>query len=184
MINEKKILIDAGHGGTAPGAVNQDTGIQEKDIALDVVLKLAVRLRDAGHYTMLTRDKDIYISLADRLKMINNFKPDAFISVHCNSSANSQAHGIETIYRDDYDFPLAAAVHKSLIANTEITDRGIKNDIRELGRRLAVLGNLAVPACLVEIGFISNEDDLSKIDDEDEHKAIAVAIAEGVEAWV
>ena len=178
-----KILLDPGHGGKDPGAMNQDSGIQEKDIALSVVLKLAVLLRDAGHNALLTRDKDIYISPADRLKMINNFKPDAFISVHCNSSANSQAHGIETIYRDDYDFPLAQAVHKSLLANTEMTDRGIKNDIKELGRRLAVLGNLEVPACLVEIGFISNEGDLEKIDEEDEQQAIAEAITEGVKEW-
>jgi N-acetylmuramoyl-L-alanine amidase len=177
-----KILIDAGHGGNDPGAVNQD-GIQEKDIALEVVLKLAPLLRDAGHDALLTRDGDIYISPADRLKMINNFKPEAFVSIHCNSSTNTQAHGIETLYRDDYDYPLAAAIHKSLIANLEMSDRGIKNDIKDLGRKLAVLGNLEVPACLVEIGFISNEGDLEKINDKDEHQAIAEAIAEGIEAW-
>ncbi|MEK7075931.1 MAG: N-acetylmuramoyl-L-alanine amidase [Patescibacteria group bacterium] len=178
-----KILLDSGHGGTDPGAVNQD-GIQEKDIALSVVLKLSKILRDKGFQALLTRDKDIYISPADRLKMINNYKPDAFISVHCNSSANSQAHGIETIYRDDYDYPLAQAVHKSLLANIEMRDRGIKNDIKELGRRLAVLGNLEVPACLVEIGFISNEGDLEKLDEEDEQQTIAEAISEGIEEWV
>jgi len=177
-----KILLDAGHGGTDPGAVNQG-GIQEKDIALEIVLKLVKLLREKGFQALLTRDKDIYISPSDRLKMINNFKPEAFISIHCNSSANSQAHGAETIYRDDYDYPLAAAIHKSLIANLEMRDRGVKNDIKELGRRLAVLGNLEVPACLVEIGFISNENDLEKIDDEDEHQAIAEALAEGIEAW-
>lgn len=177
-----KILLDAGHGGNDPGAVNQD-GIQEKDIALEVVLKLAKILRDKDFQVLLTRDKDIYTSPSDRLKMINSFQPEAFISIHCNSSTNTQAHGIETIYRDDYDFPLAQAVHTSLLANLGIKDRGIKNDIKDLGRRLAVLGNLEVPACLVEIGFISNEGDLEKIDDEEEQEAVAEAIAEGIEAW-
>lgn len=179
----KKILIDPGHGSKDPGAINQDSGIQEKDISLSIALKLSNLLRDKGFQALLTRDRDIYISPSDRLRMIQQYQPDAFISVHCNSSVNTQAHGIETIYRDDYDYPLASAIHKSLIAETEMRDRGIKDDIQELGRRLAVLGNLEVPACLCEIGFISNESDLSKIDDEDEHQAIAEAIAEGIEEW-
>lgn len=176
-----KIILDAGHGGNDPGAVAK--GMQEKDIALEVVLKLLNLLRVAGHNVLLTRDRDIYISPADRLSMIKRYSPECFVSVHCNSSNNPQAHGIETIYRDDYDFPLAQAIHRALIANTEMRDRGIKNDIAELGRRLAVLGSLKTPACLCEIGFISNEDDREKMDEDAELEKIASAIEEGIREW-
>lgn len=176
-----RILLDSGHGGKDSGAVAND--MQEKDIALEVILKLAPMLRSLQHQhnVLLTRDRDIYISPVDRLKMIVAYEPDAFISIHCNSSINPEAHGVETIYRDDYDFPLAQAIHKSMIANTEMRDRGIKQDIKDLGRRLAVLGDLKTPACLVEIGFISNEEDLEKIQDTD---LIANALKEGVEEWI
>lgn len=175
-----KILLDAGHGGKDPGAINQDADRQEKDIALEVVLRLGNLLRDSGHNVLLTRDKDVYLSPADRLAMIKRYAPDCFISVHCNSSANAAASGVETIYRDDYDVELAHHVHIALVEHTGLKDRGIKQDIGDLGRKLAVLGDLEVPSCLVEIGFISNEDDLGVIGDAG---LIANAILEGMANW-
>lgn len=179
-----KLLIDSGHGGKDSGAVSKETGIEEEDISLNVVFKLGNILRAEGHNVLYTRDKDTYISPTDRLKMIVSYNPDAFISIHCNSSKNPQAHGIETIYRDDEDYPLAAAIHKSLIANTEFKDRGIKQDgSPEYNRGLAVLKNLKVPSCLVELGFMSNESDLEQMDEENETENIAQAIAEGVNEY-
>lgn len=175
-----KFLLDAGHGGDDPGAVNQDTGRQEKDINLEVVLALGVMLRDAGHNVLYTRDRDVALFPALRLKMIERYKPDAFISVHCNSSTNPQAHGIEVVYRDEYDLPIAKAIQASLVAALGLKDRGIKTDIGDLKRRLAVLGDLETPAILIEIGFLSNEGDLEVIEDE---KLIANAILEGIENW-
>lgn len=175
-----KILLDAGHGGKDHGAVNSDYGRQEKDIALEVVLALGNMLRDAGHNVLYTRDRDNYISPADRLNMIKRYKPDCFVSVHCNSASNPSASGVETIYRDDYDVELAHHVHIALVEHTGLRDRGVKQDIGDLGRRLAVLGNLETPACLVEIGFISNEEDLEVIEDE---SLIANALLEGIANW-
>jgi len=175
-----KILLDAGHGGKDPGAVNSDSGRQEDDIALEVVLALGILLRDAGHNVLHTRDRDTYISPADRLGMIKRYEPDCFVSVHCNSASNPSARGVETIYRDEYDIELAHHVHIALVDYTGLKDRGVKQDNGDLKRRLAVLGDLETPACLVEIGFISNEGDLEVIEDEN---LIANAILEGIANW-
>lgn len=174
-----KILLDSGHGGEDPGAVAD--GIMEKEINLEIMLGLANILREQGHQVFCTRDKDTAMSVSNRLKTIKEYKPECFVSLHCNSSNNTQAHGIETIYRDDFDFELAQSIHKSLIANTDLEDRGVKQDIKCLRKRLAVLGDLETPACLIEIGFISNNADrifvLENID------LIAEAIAEGILEW-
>jgi N-acetylmuramoyl-L-alanine amidase len=175
-----KILLDAGHGGHDSGAVNRVHGISEEDITLTVALKTGRLLRDRGFHALHTRDNDVYISPSDRLKMIRDYKPDAFVSIHCNASAVAQAHGAETIYRDKYDLPLAQNIHKYLIASSKLRDRGIKTDIGDLGRRLAVLGDLKTPACLVEIGFISNEDDLHVMNNT---VLFANAIADGIEHY-
>lgn len=175
----KKILLDAGHGGDDPGAVY--SGIKEEDITLAVTLALGGRLRTAGFNVLFTRDKDMNLSPSQRLAMIRQYKPDAFISIHCNASTNSQAHGIETIYRDDFDYPLAKEIHMSLIATTEARDRGIKNDEKELKRKLTVLGNLQTPACLVEIGFISNPEDMKMLIKE--QGLIIEALLDGINNW-
>ncbi len=175
-----KLLLDAGHGGKDPGAVAADS-VREKDIALEVVLQLGGLLREMGIQVLYTRDRDEYISPSDRLRMIQGYKPEGFVSVHCNAAANPAAHGIETIWRDDYDYPLAAAIHQALIAGTDLADRGLKQDgSPEYFRNLAVLKDLEVPACLTEIGFISNAGDEQVIENT---TLIAQAIYMGVLAW-
>jgi len=175
-----KLLLDAGHGGNDPGAVNTDLNLKEKDKTLEVALKIGTILNEKGHSVRFIRIDDTYISPIGRLKLINEYRPDCFISIHCNASSNPSAYGLETIYRDSYDYPLAQAVHISLLSGTDFTDRGIKNDIKDLGRKLAVLGNLEVPACLIEIGFLSNEDDVEIQKNTDN---IANLIVEGIEEW-
>ena len=175
-----KILLDAGHGGKDPGAVSIGN-IEEEDIALDVILKFGKLLEsELGFEVDYTRIDDTYISPSARLVKINNYNPDVFISVHCNSSSNSQACGVETFYRDEYDLELATCVQEALIEATGLKDRGIKSDVEDLGRRLAILNNLTVPAILVEIGFISNPEDLRIIQNTD---LIAEAIMEGINRW-
>jgi N-acetylmuramoyl-L-alanine amidase len=174
----KKILFDPGHGGHDPGAVSNN--VEEEDITLSIALSASNLLREAGFFVLCTRDRDTYISPSMRLKMINDYKPDAFISVHCNASANPEAHGIETVYRDEYDKPLAIAIQEAIVRAEGLTDRGIKNDIGDLHRRLAVLGNLKVRACLCEVGFLSNLGDLAVISKID---LVASALAEGIKAW-
>ena len=105
------ILIDAGHGGKDPGALKtykingKNTTIQEKDIALRVAKMLGERLKAAypGKQIILTRDKDVFLTLGERTDIANNVKVGEneavlFISVHVNSSLNKTSNGYEVWY--------------------------------------------------------------------------------------
>lgn len=153
-----KILLIPGHGGKDPGAIAAD--LHEADLTLEVCLQLSNILRKKFN-VFLSRDKATqYISPSEQLKMINDIykkvKLDAVIAVHFNASDNPQAHGIETIYRDDNDFELAQIIHRNLLTDTELADRGCKEDVRNL----AVFKALPeIPVCLCELGFITNSGD-------------------------
>lgn len=183
-----KILIDPGHGGKDCGAVFDPTPgkpgdeVEEEDITLEVSLKLGHKLQEGGHSVIFTRDRDTTISPSGRLNMINQIQPEIFISIHCNASVNPEAHGCETIYRDEFDVRLAQCIQKSMVLNTGMRDRGVKQDVKDLGRRLAVLGNLQVPSALVEIGFISNP--LERTIMTERKDLIVSALKSGIEEFI
>jgi len=94
----KTIVIDPGHGGMEPGAIGR-FGTLEKNIALDISAKLkAIVERNFPSRVVLTRDKDIDVSLENRAALANNYKADLFISIHVNSSYRKDAHGSETYF--------------------------------------------------------------------------------------
>ena len=87
-----KILLDPGHGGDDPGAVYG--GTEEEDVTLAVGLRCANVLRDLGHDVFLTRDRDIGIPLVERVRLMNEYKCEAFVSIHCNASTEERVAGI------------------------------------------------------------------------------------------
>ena len=103
------VVLDAGHGGKDPG--NRGGGFQEKEIALNIVLKIGKALeKDPNFKVIYTRDRDVFIPLDQRAKIANDAKADLFISVHCNAH-NSQAYGTETfvlgLHRNQTNFEVA-----------------------------------------------------------------------------
>lgn len=94
----RRIVVDPGHGGHDPGAVGH-SGLQEKDVVLDIGLKLRERLRDElGLDVVMTRSTDVFIPLEERTAIANKVNADLFLSVHANAAANRNANGIETYY--------------------------------------------------------------------------------------
>jgi N-acetylmuramoyl-L-alanine amidase len=91
------VVIDPGHGGYDPGTVAAD-GTREKDVALAIALRLAASLKAEGIRAELTRSSDTFLSLAERTAVANQAGADLFVSIHMNSSPNSDASGIETYY--------------------------------------------------------------------------------------
>lgn len=93
----RRIVIDPGHGGKDPGAMG--FGLKEKDIVLEVGKKLAEKLRENNQYeTLLTRNKDVFLPLEERIAIANTKKADLFISLHINAHPQKKARGIETFY--------------------------------------------------------------------------------------
>lgn len=173
-----RILLDAGHGGHDPGAVS--AGFEEEDITLDVVLTLGERLSRKWQVRYIRQD-DTYMSPGRRLQLIREYQPDCFVSIHCNASDKTSAHGIEVLWKDEYDKRLAETIQKSLLHYLGLRDRGIKRvGSPEYPRNLSVLQDLKTPAVLVEIGFITNDHDREVIQ---KIELVAEAIEEGIIAW-
>jgi len=95
-ITRKVLVLDPGHGGHDPGAVGK-RGLQEKDVVLDIALKVReILLREENTEVILTRDKDVFIPLPERSLVALQHKADLFVSIHANASPNRGAKGIET----------------------------------------------------------------------------------------
>ncbi|MCF8027464.1 MAG: N-acetylmuramoyl-L-alanine amidase [Desulfobacteraceae bacterium] len=95
----RRIVIDAGHGGKDYGAPGYLKGVHEKNVVLEISKKLAARLREElGCEVLLTRDRDVYLTLEERTAIANTKKADLFISIHANAARNRNAYGIETYF--------------------------------------------------------------------------------------
>lgn len=178
-----KIVIDPGHAGgnTDPGAVNPITGLQEADVALTVSKLVAHYLEAVGHQVRLTRierEQPETDSLQYRCDVANDWEADLFISIHCNA-ATPAANGTETwyCYGSEKGKRSATCIQKQIGNSLPVTDRGIKAAVP--GKNgLYVLSNTDMPACLVEMAFISNDGDEVLL--ESQQDTFARAIARGI----
>ncbi|MCM3760932.1 N-acetylmuramoyl-L-alanine amidase [Alkalihalobacillus oceani] len=175
-LSGKKIVIDPGHGGSDPGAVAN--GLQEKEIVLDVALRTERLLREAGANVIMTRDKDVYPSLSDRVKVANDINADVFISIHANAAGSAAAKGTETYWHATYaaanSEKLAHVIHKRLIANLGTTDRGVKQG------NFQVIRETRMPSVLLELGFMTNPSDAELLKKDSFRQSSAQAIYEGL----
>jgi N-acetylmuramoyl-L-alanine amidase len=98
-LSVKTIVLDAGHGGHDPGAVGKD-GMQEKDITLDLALRLRARLEalDRSYRILLVRDEDVFVPLGQRADYANSQNADLFVSIHVNYLPSRTVDAIETYY--------------------------------------------------------------------------------------
>jgi len=166
-----KICIDPGHGGKDSGAV----GIfKEKDLNLKVALNLGKILKDSGQTVVFTRTTDVFIELADRVRISNNERADVFVSIHQNGAPNNSARGVETYYYrgSEKGKALALNIQKELVNLNYTLDRGVKE------AEYYVIKYLKAVAVLVECGFVTNEQDAKAVDEK--VYEIAFAIAKGI----
>ncbi len=172
-----KIVIDAGHGGTDPGGVG--TGMQEKNVVLDVSKRFKVLLEadtadDAGGgkwTALMTRDTDVFVSLAGRSQYSNNNDADRFMCIHSNAFGDSSANGTETFSyaTTGNGAKLRNLVQEEMLAAWGLTNRGNKT------ANFAVLRDTAAPAILHELAFITNPTDAAKLGSATERQKAAVA---------
>ncbi len=177
-IDQLTVLIDAGHGGKDPGARAKD-GTNEKDLNLDVALRLNRILNDIGFNTMMTRKDDRYVDLASRSGMANNNYVDFFMSIHFNAFT-STAKGIETLYypnevTDEYPFDnkkMANIFHNEIIDALKRPSRGITPR-----PGLHVLNKTKMPAILAELGFMTNPEEFAQVKKAEYREMAARALA-------
>ena len=148
-VNAATIVIDAGHGGFDRGGIPGQR-VSEKDMALDVALRLKLKLQKAGYKVVMTRDTDVFVPLPSRAAIANSYRNAIFICIHFNSATRSGANGIETYYFRRDSARLASDIHKNVIAGAPSENRGIRR------RGYYVLRKTAIPGVLVECGFLTN----------------------------
>jgi len=174
-----KVCLDAGHGGLDAGAVGKIS--KEKDLTLAITLLTAGELNKLNISSVLTRDKDAYVTLEKRCQIANQNKVDAFISIHINSATNSQAKGFEVYCFSEQSngYRLAKTIEGQYLQNVkEISiDRGVKT------ANFYVIRYTNMPAVLVECGFISNVEEEKTLNNYETQRAIAKAIAEGIKKY-
>src|SRR5216117_2162298 len=191
------VVLDPGHGGQDSGAMCG--GVIEKDLTLDVARRIDRVLDAEGIATLMTRLGDSYASLADRAAFGNRVKDSIFISIHFNEDNKPVASGVETYYaahqlnsgstfaswlpffsRPPSNSPkpesqsLAGFIQEALVARTRSLDRGTQ------AKQFFVIANVTSPAVLIEGGFITNKDELSKLASEDYRDQLAAAVADGI----
>ncbi len=205
----KKVMLDPGHGGYDSGAVGPSK-YYEKTAALDIALrirKILSKRRDIQ--VVMTRDKDKFISLENRVKKAKQSKADLFLSIHCNASRSRYAHGVETyIYsaqassskaarsadRENQEanwmsFMMADLQHEAFKLRSN--NLGIQV-IRQVKRRLGlkdrkvekgpfyVLARAGMPAVLVEVAFISNPKEEARLKTAKFRQQVAEAICRAI----
>ena len=182
QIYDKIVVLDAGHGGKDPGALT--SAVKEKDLALTIIYKFAKEYFNSTGSAIKaywTRSDDTYIALADRAAFASQVEADLFISLHMNAASAQTAKGLEVLYGSNNEFTMsgldskemAAIFKKQLIDDLSMTDRGIKDR-----PNLVVLKSNEVPAVLIELGFITNSEDLKKLMTESFQKKTAASIYE------
>ena len=173
-----KVFIDAGHGGTDPGALGY--GYRESDLNLQVAKKVESKLKSKGIDVKMSRSSDIFYSLSERAEMANDYGADAFVSIHQNSAEAKSANGIETYYnrKKEEDKPLSNDIQTQVISQTGANNRGVKN------AEFTVLVKSKMISALVECGFITNELEVKKLSDSSYQDKLATGIANGIEEYL
>lgn len=193
-----RIVIDPGHGGKDPGCRSAFT--IEKNINLLIAKLLAQTLQARGYTVALTHQRDIFVPLPQRISLAQGFKPDLFISLHCNSAEDTSARGIEVFCATPAGTPpvgshvisprpcaanafdlqnVTVAYHaqKQLTSLLMMPDRGVRHC------RYLVITDMTAPCLLVEMGYISNPVDRFFLNTPFKQQLIAHGLANAIDAF-
>ncbi|MCU9613520.1 N-acetylmuramoyl-L-alanine amidase [Caldibacillus lycopersici] len=183
----KVVVLDPGHGGKDPGAMAND--LIEKEVNL-VISKYTKRfLEEEGATVILTRKNDREISLEERSEASEKNDADIFVSIHNNTNELPSIHGTEVYYNEvpyeDASNPypeeskrLAEQIYSVLTNGAELNPMGVKDS------GYNVLRNNTVPSVIVEVAFISNEDDAERLKDKNQLQQFGQLIGQGISDYL
>lgn len=218
------VVLDAGHGGHDPGATGP-TGVQEKEVVLDVTRRVARLMEQSGLgiKVVLSRTGDVFVPLRDRTNFANKQRADLFVSIHANAHPRSVSEGVETYFlsseASDTEARQTAAIENGVVqlespASQRKTDaiksilwdlaqsefqqessflaetvldsmtrslRLVNRGVKQAG--FLVLGGAAMPAILIEIGFLTNPKEERKLATPEYREATARAIFTGLSEY-
>lgn len=191
------VVIDPGHGGQDSGTMK--AGMVEKELTLDVAHRIERLLQQRGLAVFLTRADDSYVPLEGRVSVANDQPECIFVSIHFDEATRAAATGVETYYAArQVSIPervaaclpflhpapsdsntaesqsLAAFIQEALVAHTQAMNRGTR------AQQFFVIANVRHPAVLVEGGFLTNKEEVSKLGNGDYREQIAAAISDGI----
>ena len=171
----KTFVVDPGHGGLDNGAMGKE-GTLEKELNLEVSLRLSQLLETAGANVVLTRFNDEFISLYERAFLANFLMADYFISIHTNSHPKSTIGGIEVFYYSTQSQakPLASNILEAMVRETGLNKLAVKTN------NFAVIRETQMPGVLLELGFLSNPQEERVLRSEDFKTKAAQGIFQGI----
>lgn len=191
-----KIILDAGHGGFDGGAVAFD-GTLEKDINLDITLKTARFLRLGGYNVILTRSDDTATDdlpdsviakrkksdLKNRIALMEKHPDAMYVSIHMNKFTSTAAKGAQVFYSPNFEAAkqLGQSVQDSV---TSLLQPENERVIKKGEKSTYILRNAKVPAVIVECGFLSNRDELSKLKNDEYCSKMAYAVFVGINEYI
>lgn len=192
----KVVYLDPGHGGSEAGAAY--SGVLEKTINMAVSNKVKANLEALGFTVIMSRNTDEYVGLLERASEANASGADIFVSIHHNAMpSNATVAGIETYYYEYNPYyppvineemhndptrilesaELAVAIQDALVDNTGAADRGVRKNT------FAVLRETAIPAVLLELGYMSSPTELAKLTTDSYQNTLAKSITVGIVAY-
>jgi len=179
-LNGAVIVLDAGHGGKDPGALARHGGQwDEKQIVLDIALKLRDVLARRGAKVIMTRSSDRFISLDGRAGIAERNHADLFVSIHANAADRSNVSGAEVYI---YENASSQSQRAALRMGSAIKARGIY--LRGIYRRnFHVLREHSRPAMLIECGYLTNPADARNLNNRSYRATLVTAISEGIASY-
>ncbi|WP_232621063.1 N-acetylmuramoyl-L-alanine amidase [Aerococcus urinae] len=167
-IKGKTIVLDPGHGGSDPGAIRGDK--QEKNVTLKTAQVVKGLLEDYGVNVLMTREDDTFVDLAPRADIYNQAQADAFISLHYDAAEETTVSGTTVYYYDDASIPLSENVQAQLMEKMPLASNGTRFG------NFQVIRDSRPPAILIELGYISNPNDVKAFSQDEYYQKVAQSI--------
>jgi N-acetylmuramoyl-L-alanine amidase len=176
----RTIMLDAGHGGSDPGAQGVLDGYWESPLALQITDQLRQQLEAMGYGVIMTRRDDRFVSLGTRTDYANAMLPYLFVSVHCNWIGDPQMQGAMTFHHPASSSgpALAGHIQQAMIAASGAVDKKVRT------ANFFVLRESVMPSALVECGFLSNSEECRRLADPQYQLSLARGIAAGIDSYI
>lgn len=189
------VLLDPGHGGSDPGAIGV-TGLYEKEVNLDIALKVRDELERRGYDVIMTRTTDTYLSLQERIMIAEEVKPDILVSIHANSFRRPDVRGTLVLYYDNrypqQRYPASEAMNRLSPESRKLAEALLEAAVEAAGTvnrgllpsSVYMVRMGSVPSALIETAFLSNPEDEQLLKTQEFREKMAVGIANGIERYL